>query len=247
MSCHFVRWTSTEAPPNLQRLPHELVLSANGFATKRRERYLKSRALLAEMMFYFFGHQQLPKLLVSSDGRSYFADPSLPNFSVGYAGNTIAILLSEEGCVGVDIEIIHMRSTNQTPAAMQTQTPAEKAWIEAQRDPLEAATQLCTIRHSLMKIPRPNSCRAENLKLHPASGRLSSTALPAVEVMSDIDDYLAWACAHVPTLNRLDIWTYSSDMGMKKTGEIVQQQRQSLRHMKLTSHPAEKSPPEMPS
>ncbi|MEE3662987.1 hypothetical protein V2I52_13770 [Brenneria sp. g21c3] len=247
MSCHFVRWTSTEALPNLQRLPDELISSTKSFAAKRRERYLKSRALLAEMMFYFFGYQQLPKLLVSSDGRSYFADPCLPNFSVGYAGNTIAILLSEEGCVGVDIEIVHMRSNNQTPAAMQTQTPAEKAWIEAQCDPLEAATQLCTIRHSLMKIPRSNACRAENLRLHPASGRLSSNALPAVEVMSDIDDYLAWACAHVPTLNRLVMWTYSTDAGMNKTGEIVQQQRQSLRYMKLTSHTAEKSSPETPA
>ncbi|QTF10579.1 hypothetical protein HC231_23625 [Brenneria izadpanahii] len=241
MSCHFVRWTSTEALPNLQRLPDELISSTKGFSTKRRERYLKSRALLAEMMFYFFGYPLLPKLLVSPDGRPYFADPDLPNFSLGYAGNTIAILLSEEGSVGIDIEIVHVRSNNQTPADMQPQTQAEKAWIEAQRDPLEAATQLCTIRHSLMKIPRSNECRAENLRLHPASGRLRSNCLPAVEVMSDIDDYLAWACAHVPTLNRLIMWTYATDAGMKKAGEIVHRQRQSLRYMKLTSHTAEKS------
>ncbi|MEC5320193.1 hypothetical protein VSX61_14815 [Brenneria populi subsp. brevivirga] len=240
MSCHFVRWTSKETLPNLQRLPDELVSSTKGMAAKRRERYLKSRALLAEMMFYFFGHRQLPKLLVSPDGRAYFADPDLPNFSVGYAGNTIAVLLSEEGSVGVDIEIVHVRSNHQTTAAMQTQSPAEKAWIEAQRDPLEAATQLGTIRHSLMKIPRSHTCRIENLRLYPASGRLSSNCLPAVEVMSDIDDYLAWACAHVPTLNRLVMWSYSSEAGMKKTGEIIQQQRQSLRYMKLTSHAAEK-------
>ncbi|MCG8708534.1 hypothetical protein JHU04_001746 [Brenneria sp. 4F2] len=247
MSCHFVRWTSTEALPNLQRLPDELISSTKGFATKRRERYLKSRALLAEMMFYFFGYPLLPKLLVSPDGRPYFADPDLPSFSLGYAGNTIAILLSEEGSVGMDIEIVHVRANNQTSAVMQTQTLAEKAWIEAQRDPLEAATQLCTIRHSVMKIPRSNECRAENLRLHPASGRLRSDCLPAVEVMSDIDDYLAWACAHVPTLNRLVMWRYSAEAGMKKTGEIIQQQRQSLRYMKLTSHSAEKPTPGTPS
>ncbi|MCG8157331.1 hypothetical protein JMY81_21380 [Brenneria goodwinii] len=240
MSCHFVRWTSTEAPPNLQRLPDELISSTNGFSAKRRERYLKSRVLLAEMMFYFFGYPLLPKLLVSPDGRPYFADPNLPSFSLGYAGNTIAIVLSEEGSVGIDIEIVHVRSNSQAPADMQPQTLAEKAWIEAQHDPLEAATQLCTIRHSLMKIPRSNEYRAENLQLHPASGRLRSNCLPAVEVMSDIDDYLAWACAHVPTLNRLIMWTYTTDAGMKKSGEIVHQQRQSLRYMKLTSHTAEK-------
>ncbi|MEE3651660.1 MULTISPECIES: 4'-phosphopantetheinyl transferase family protein [unclassified Brenneria] len=241
MTCHFVRWTSTEALPDLHRLPDELISSAQGFPAKRSERYLKSRALLAEMMFYFFGYPRLPKLLVSPDGRPYFADPNLPNFSLGYAGNTIAILLSEEGCVGMDIEIVHVRTHTPPPARMQTQTLAEKAWIEAQHDPLEAATQLCTIRQSLMKIPRSHECRAENLKLHPASGRLRSNCHPTVEVMSDIDDYLAWACAHVPALNRLIMWTYDTGSGMKKTGEIVQQQRQSLRYMKLTSHTAEKA------
>ncbi|RLM19635.1 hypothetical protein BIY29_16465 [Brenneria alni] len=240
MTCHFVRWTGTEALPDLQRLPDELILSTQGFSVKRRERYLKSRALLAEMMFYFFGYPQLPKLLVSADGRPYFADHNLPNFSLGYAGNTIAILMSEEGSVGMDIEIVRVRTNHQTTEHSQTQTLAEKAWIEAQRDPLEAAIQLRTIRQSLMKIPKSNECRAENLRLHPASGRLRSDCLSAVEVMSDIDDYLAWACAHVPALNRLVMWSYTTKSGMKKTGEIVQQQRQSLRYMKLTNHTAEK-------
>ncbi|PWC12407.1 hypothetical protein B4923_11230 [Brenneria roseae subsp. americana] len=241
MTCHFVRWTSTEALSDLRRLSDELISSTQGFSAKRRERYLKSRALLAEMMFYFFGYPRLPPLLSSPDGRPYFADPQLPNFSLGYAGNTIAILLSEDGFVGMDIEIVHVRPNNQTPPHMQAQTLAEKAWIDAQRDPLEAATQLCTIRQSLMKIPGLNGSRPENLKLHPASGRLRSNGVPAVEVISDIDDYLAWACAHVPTLNRLVMWEYASESGVKKTGEIVHQQRQSVRYMKLTSHTIEKA------
>lgn len=241
MTCHFVRWTSTEALPDLQRLPDRLISSTQGFSAKRRERYLKSRVLLAEMMFYFFGYPLLPTLLVSPEGRPYFADPNMPNFSIGYAGNTIAILLSEEGSVGMDIEIVHVRPTNQVVPQMQAQTQAEQAWIDAQRDPLEAATQLCTIRQSLMKIPGVNSHPPNNLKLHPASGRLRSTCTPAVEVMSDVDDYLAWACAHIPTLNRLIMWKYTSAAGMRKSGEILQQQRQSLRYMKLTSHTIEKA------
>nr|WP_113867154.1 hypothetical protein [Brenneria salicis]NMN93364.1 phosphopantetheinyl transferase [Brenneria salicis ATCC 15712 = DSM 30166]RBP61669.1 phosphopantetheinyl transferase [Brenneria salicis ATCC 15712 = DSM 30166]RLM30451.1 hypothetical protein BHG07_10815 [Brenneria salicis ATCC 15712 = DSM 30166] len=241
MTCHFVRWTSTEALPDLQRLSDDLISSTQGFSAKRRERYLKSRALLAEMMFYFFGYPQLLPLLSSPEGRPYFADPILPNFSLGYAGNTIAILLSEEGLVGMDIEIVHVRSNNQVPAHLQTRTQAEQAWIDAQQDPLEAATQLCTIRQSLLKLPTLNVSRPESLKLHPASGRLRTNSLSEVEVISDIDDYLAWACAHAPTLNRLVIWNYSSDMGMKKTREIIHQQRQSVRYMRLTSHAVEKT------
>ncbi|GAB7206222.1 hypothetical protein OS21_27150 [Dickeya oryzae] len=54
MTCHFVRWASTEALPDLQRLSDDLISSTHSFSVKRRERYLKSRALLAEMMFLFF-------------------------------------------------------------------------------------------------------------------------------------------------------------------------------------------------
>ncbi|WJV53889.1 hypothetical protein PCO82_22375 [Pectobacteriaceae bacterium CE90] len=234
MACHFVRWTSTEALPDLQRLSDDLISSTQGFSVKRRERYLKSRALLAEMMFYFFGYPVLPPMMVSPNGRPCFIDPHLPDFSFGYAGNTIAILLSEEGKVGMDVEIVHIWSNQKI------QTHAEKAWIEAQLDPLEAATQLCTIRQSILKIPGFNKGEPESLKLHPASGRLRSKHVPEVEVISDIDDYLAWACAHTPTLNQLVLWNYTSACGMRKSGEIIQQQRQSRRYMKLTSHSAEK-------
>ncbi|MFP9227731.1 4'-phosphopantetheinyl transferase family protein [Pectobacterium cacticida] len=241
MTCHFVRWTSMEALPGLQRLPDRLISSTQVFSAKRRERYLKSRVLLAEMMFYFFGYPLLPPLLTAPEGRPYFADPHLPHFSIGYAGNTIAILLSEEGRVGMDIELIHVRPMTQVVPQMLAQTQAEQAWIDAQRDPLEAATQLCTIRQSLMKIPGANAHPSHTLKLHPASGRLHSIGIPTVEVISDVDDYLVWACAHIPTLNQLTMWKYTSATGMNKTGEILQQQRQSVRYMKLTGHHVEKA------
>ncbi|AJC68289.1 MULTISPECIES: 4'-phosphopantetheinyl transferase family protein [Dickeya] len=238
MTCHFVRWASTEALPDLQRLSDDLISSTHSLSVKRRERYLKSRALLAEMMFYFFGYPILPPLMVSPNGRPCFVDPHLPDFSLGYAGNTIAILLSEEGKVGMDVEIVRVWS-RETPPHLQTQTHAEKAWIDAQIDPLEAATQLCTIRQSVLKIPGFNIGGPESLKLHPASGRLRSRHIPDVEVISDIDDYLAWACAHTPRLDRLVMWNYTSAYGMRKSGEIIQQQRQSRRYIKLSSHATE--------
>ncbi|WP_192456243.1 4'-phosphopantetheinyl transferase family protein [Musicola keenii] len=243
MTCHFVRWTSTEALPDLQRLSDDLILSTHSFSVKRRERYLKSRALLAEMMFYFFGYPVLPPLMISPNGRPCFVDPHLPDFSLGYAGNTIAILLSEEGKVGMDVEIVRFRSQQTPPEPLQPLSHAEKAWINAQLDPLEAATQLCTIRQSVLKIPGFRN-GPESLKLHPASGRLRARHIPDVEVISDVDDYLAWACAHTPRLSRLVLWSYTSAYGMRKSGEIVHQQHQSRRYMRLISHSAEKVSPQ---
>ncbi|MFP1730106.1 4'-phosphopantetheinyl transferase family protein [Lonsdalea quercina] len=238
MTCHFVRWTSTEVLPSLQRLSDDLIASTQSFSMKRRERYLKSRALLAELMFYLFGYPMLPPLMTAPNGRPCFSDINLPSFSLGYAGNTIGLLLSETGSVGMSMEIVHVRASQQPQSVWQTQ--AEKAWVDAQIDPLEAASQLAVIRQSVLKIPGFNLDGSKSLKLHPASGRLRVAYLPEVEAMSDIDDYLAWACARTPQLNRLVLWNYTVAGGLSKTSEIIQQQRQSTRFMKLTSRSAEK-------
>ncbi|QZN95922.1 4'-phosphopantetheinyl transferase family protein [Symbiopectobacterium purcellii] len=242
MTCHFVKWTGTEALPDLQRLPDALIAAAQELPAWRRERYLKSRALLAEMMFYFFGYPVLPAITLSPDEWPHFIDPYLPDFSLAYAGNTLAILLSEEGKVGIDIEIVHLRPAHVASIHTQTKTPAETAWINAQSDPLEAATQLCTLRQAITKISDPELSHGDNLRLHPASGRLRSTYFPSLEAISDIDGYLAWACARTPTINHLMTWRYQGNGVMHKTGEIIQQQRQSRSYIKLTSHVTEKVP-----
>lgn len=240
MTCHFVRWASTEALPELQRLPDALIAATQGLTAKRRERYLKGRVLLAEMMFYFFGYPVLPALTQTPSGRPCFVDSHLPDFSLAYTGNTIALLLSEEGRVGLDIEIVHLRAAHPSAAAMQGQTPAEQAWINAQSDPLEAATQLCTLRRAVMKLPTPGHQHVDSVKLHPASGRVRSTDFPALDVISDIDDYLAWACARLPALNQLIRWDYTANGGLRKTGEIVQHQPSSPRFIRLVSQVSEK-------
>lgn len=243
MSCHFVRWTSTDALPDLQRLPDELIASLQRLPTKRRERSLKSRAMLAEVMFHFFGYPMLPALTQAPHSRPCFTDPRLPDFCLAYAGNTVAILLSETGHVGVDIEIVHLRSGHPVPLHLQGHTSSEQAWINAQSDPLEAAIQLRTLRQAIVKMSPKSLWKVNSLKLHPASGRLRSTLFPALEAISDIDDYLAWGCAQIPTLDHLVTWVYAANGTLCKTGEIVQQQRHSQRYIKLISQATKKCGP----
>lgn len=233
MTCHLVRWTSTEALPDLQRLSDDLTSSLPGFSAKRRERYLKSRALLAEAMSHLFGYPALPPLTLSPSGKPCFTHPDLPDFSFAYAGNTLALLLSAEGDVGMDVEIVHQRAGQRLPPL----GPSEQAWLDAQRDPLEAAAQLLAIRQAVLKIAGDDERQA--LKLHPASGRLRFPPLPAVAVISDVDDYLVWACACTPRLDHLLLWRYVPGEGLRQQGEIVQRQRQSRSYMKLASQTAE--------
>ncbi|MGK2888392.1 MAG: 4'-phosphopantetheinyl transferase family protein [Candidatus Malihini olakiniferum] len=155
MTCHFIRWAGTDALHDPQHLPDGVIATAQELPAWRRERYLKSRALLAEMMFYFFGYPRLPALTLSPNERPHFIDSYLPDFSLAYTGNTLIILLSEEGQVEIDIEIVHFRPTYITSSPTQSQTSAENAWINAQSDPLEAVTELYTIRQAIMKMTEP--------------------------------------------------------------------------------------------
>ncbi|WP_268648135.1 4'-phosphopantetheinyl transferase family protein, partial [Escherichia coli] len=107
----------------------------------------------------------------------------LPDFSLAYASNTVGVLLSDEGKVGLDIEVMRARGSRQSALQNAHQTPAESAWIGAQDDRLEAETQLWSIRQSVLKISGLGNSGQSTLRLHPFSGHLRSSATPDVQVM----------------------------------------------------------------
>lgn len=219
MTCHFVRWSTIGAQPDLLWLPDEIIAQAQSLPDKRRQHYLQSRLLLTRMMLYFFGVRTLPRIVATLNGRPEFSDPQLPDFSISHTGNTLGILLSDEGKVGLDMEMIRVRARSQEPQSLDL-TTAERAWLQMQNDPQEAAAQLWTIRQAVLKISGLGHGGADILQLYPASGRLRSHLLPEVKVMSDIDDCLSWACAHSSSLHQLVCWRYQSDTGMTKEREI---------------------------
>jgi phosphopantetheinyl transferase len=145
-------------------------------------------------------------------------------------------LLSDEGKVGLDIEVMRARGGQQKRLQDQFQTPAESAWISAQYDRLEAETQLWSIRQSVLKISGLGNSGQSSLLLHPFSGHLRSSITPQVQVMSDADEYLSWACAREPSLERLVCWQYEANKGLQKNGEISPRApASSTRFIKLTS------------
>lgn len=233
MACHFIRWDATTEISNTQRLSSAVIEQTASFSAKRRRRFLQGRILLAEMMFYLFGIPQLPSLATTPTGRPCFVDSHLPDFSLAYAGNTIGVLLSLEGKVGLDIEVMRARGHN---LLHQYFSSAENAWITAQYDRLEAETQLWCIRQSVLKLCGLTNGGQGSLHLHPFSGHLRCHIAPHVQVMSDAEEYLCWACAHEPGLNRLICWQYDESEGLQKFREISSQNPPPSTHfLKLTS------------
>lgn len=122
MACHFARWTPASAVLDTQRLSDEVIAATRTFSVKRRTRYLQGRILLAEMMFYLYGLPTLPPIATTPTGRPCFADHQLPDFSLAYASNTVGVLLSDEGKVGLDIEVMRARGTRQSAATRASDT-----------------------------------------------------------------------------------------------------------------------------
>ncbi|CAI1846517.1 Uncharacterised protein [Serratia ficaria] len=88
----------------------------------------------------------------------------------------------------------------------------------------------------MLKISGLGNSGQSTLRLHPFSGHLRSSATPEVQVMSDADEYLSWACARAPGLERLVCWQYEEPQGLQKDGEIsARSPAESTRFVRLTS------------
>lgn len=242
MASHFARWNLIQSKAPVHRLPVQMVEYSSGMAEKRRRRYLAARTLLAEMMLRIYGIPQLPEILLTGNGRPYFADPELPDFSLSYAGNMVGVLLAEEGCrAGLDMEIVRAHSRQTLEHYQQTFSSGEKAWINAQNDPAEACTQIWTIRQSILKMTGEGNNGYDALRLHPASGRLRSSTLADIQAICDVEALMVWSCALSPGTDRLHLWEYDDNDGWRSLHSInVYSLNMGPRALRLISLPAEK-------
>ncbi|HBV39090.1 MAG TPA: phosphopantetheinyl transferase [Erwinia sp.] len=213
MGSHFARWILTDISPPQRQLSQQTIESARKLPERRQTRFLTARMLLAEMLLHLYGIAPLPEIRLSPNGRPHFADPQLPDFSIAYASNIVGVLLAgEDGGVGLDMEIVRAHSRQALEQYSREISPAEKAWVQAQTDPDEAATQLWTIRQSILKLT--DNPEKESLRLHPAAGRLRSLLQPQIEAFSDVEPLIIWSCAHSHGCDRLSLWEVD-DAGWK--------------------------------
>ncbi|MFS2221471.1 4'-phosphopantetheinyl transferase family protein [Pantoea sp. B65] len=242
MASHFVRWAYVQNPARMPRLPQKLLEDSWKLNEKRRMRFLAARELLAELMLRVYGMQQLPSLITTSSGRPCFADPDLPDFSIAYAGNQVGVLLAEEGGrAGLDMEIVRAHSRQTVESQLQRLSSGEKAWINAQQDPIEAATQLWTLRQSVLKLTGEGQRDIDSLRLHPASGRLRSTAFPDIQAICDVEPLMVWSCALSPGTQRLRLWEFAEGNSWHALRDVeVNKPNMGPRALRLTSMPPER-------
>ncbi|MEM6161432.1 phosphopantetheinyl transferase [Erwinia sp. P6884] len=241
MASHFARWTLNHTLVPARHLPDPVVNLASSLPEKRRARYLASRVVLAALMQQIYGIAVLPEITMSSNGRPCFADPELPDFSIAYAGNIVGVLLAdEEGHGGLGMEFVRAHSRQAIEQLASGLSSGEKAWIRAQADPYEAATQLWAIRQSVLKLSDKADHGTHTLRLLPASGRLRSQAFPDTQAISDVEDLLVWSCAFSRGSDRLHLWDYDGRVLERRYELLTASQHVGPQVLRLTSLPLEK-------
>lgn len=248
MASHFVRWMCNPGMlTGALTLPRDILESARQLTDKRRDRFLAARLMLSELLRRVYGIRSLPALTTAANGRPCFADPDLPDFSIAYAGNVVGVLLAEEGDrAGLDMEIVRAHSRQTQENLLQGLSPAEKTWINAQQDFMEAVTQIWTLRQSILKLTGETGCDEDSLRLLPAYGRLRSAHYSDIQAICDTEPTLVWSCALSPATERLYLWEIDRYDEWKMLRDIeLNKPNMEPRILRLTSLPGERVTPQV--
>jgi len=240
MAMHFARSAITSPHSISLRLARATHDQANQLPSYRRSRYLASRSLLAELLFMLYGITRLPEIKLSTSGRPHFVDPTLPDFSIAYAGNMVGVLLAPEGQCGLDMSLQHRFAASASDMTYSA-SGSEIIWANNQQDPNEARSQLCTLRQSILKLI---DVPEVSLRLLPISGRLKLDDAPYIETISDVEDILVWGCAATPGIVGLQLWFHDNDQNWQRLTDIqTRYQIPGSRIMRLTSLASETTIP----
>ena len=245
MATHFARGILKDGHLLSVRLSSTSHNIARQLPAHRRTRYLASRALLAELLFMLYGISELPEIVTQEEGKPYFKDSHLPDFSIAYAGNIVGVALTTEGQCGLDMELL--RTLRNTPQATMMEsyrfTSNENLWINNQNDPHEARAQLITLRQSVLKLSGDvHHDSPQTLQLLPGSGRLRSALTDQLEVICDAEDVLVWSRAASPSIDKLKGWEFAGKYGWRGLPDArTRADEPSAGLMGFTRLPAEKA------
>lgn len=241
MATHFARGILTDGQLVSVRLPSSCHDRARTLPEHHRNRYLASRALLAELVFMLYGLSELPEIIIQSTGRPVFADRSLPHFSLAYVGNMVGVAITTSGLCGLNMALQRATRGFHSPHAQEAQvfSSNERLWINNQSDPNEAQSQIVTLRQSVLKMAGQTQDTPGFLQLLPGSGKLRAAQPAPIEVLCDAEDVLIWSVAVSPAIESLKIWEFDTKRGWRGLSDIqTRANNPATRLMRFTSLPA---------
>ena len=136
---------------NYSLLSKQIINDAELFNGRRKKQFLVCRSILASLLNQYCQIAILPTMVIGDNNRPCFLDRNLPDFNISHSQDWVAVAISLNGRVGVDIEVARPRK-NYLDVAKSFFADAEYQWMMQQADTLTAFWQLWTLKESALKL-----------------------------------------------------------------------------------------------
>ena len=136
---------------NYSLLSPQVIDDAESLSGSRKKQFLVCRSILASLLKQYCHIDSLPPIIIGDNSRPCFLQHNLPDFNISHSKDWVAVAISLNGRVGIDIEVARQRE-NYLNVAESIFADDEYQWMLKQRDTLTAFWQLWTLKESALKL-----------------------------------------------------------------------------------------------
>ncbi|TSJ88734.1 4'-phosphopantetheinyl transferase superfamily protein [Gilliamella apicola] len=136
---------------NYSLLSPQIINDAESLSGSRKKQFLVCRSMLASLLKQYCHIDSLPPIIIGDNSRPCFLQHNLPDFNISHSKDWVAVAISLNGRVGIDIEVARQRK-NYLNVAESIFADDEYQWMLKQRDTLTAFWQLWTLKESALKL-----------------------------------------------------------------------------------------------
>lgn len=149
---------------NYALLSEQIINDANQMNGQRKKQFLICRSILADLLNQYCHCSTLPTIVIGENSRPCFLDQTLPDFNISHSQDRVAVAISLNGKVGLDIELARQRK-HYLKVAENFFDDDEYQWMIAQTDTLSAFWQLWTLKESALKLYAKGVWQMKSVKI----------------------------------------------------------------------------------
>ncbi|PXZ06670.1 4'-phosphopantetheinyl transferase family protein [Gilliamella apicola] len=161
------------AEVNYSLLSPQIINDAESLSGSRKKQFLVCRSILASLLKQYCHIDSLPPIIIGDNSRPCFLQHNLPDFNISHSKDWVAVAISLNGRVGIDIEVARQRK-NYLNVAKNYFANEEYQWILKQSDTLAAFWQLWTLKESALKLYAKGVWQMKSVKVDVANQLISA-------------------------------------------------------------------------
>ncbi len=158
---------------NYSLLSPQVIDDAELLKGTRKKQFLVCRSMLASLLKQYCHIDSLPPIIIGDNSRPCFLQHNLPDFNISHSKDWVAVAISLNGRVGIDIEVARQRK-NYLNVAESIFANDEYQWMLKQRDTLTAFWQLWTLKESALKLYAKGVWQMKSVKVDVANQLISA-------------------------------------------------------------------------